>query len=1090
MKRVLFSLLAICVSAIGIHAQNYVALKDTIWGCRNFATETTTGQPLSYFPSKQGKTQLTWPNSATAEVNFYVHIPAGHAKADMYYTPRMVRQLKLDVTVTNMTTSQVVYHNVLTTDFALSTKETSIELLPDQLYTADTWYQVRLIPADSQINSAPKSLRYLIFSHEGSQRVVSNSVFMAPSVHNNTWGSTDPVAPTGNDYEWVYGEFLFPEEFAFPNRYLMCLGGSGYYSGIQVVGTELRNTALFSIWDNGDTDHDPNLPAYLRSGAVDHSEGVQINHFGGEGTGTQSMMSHASWKRGHWIQWLMNARPETVEVSIPLSNGRDSITTYPYTMISAWYKNDTDTAWYYISTTRQSGTTHLFGNAGEYSFLENFTDIGGDLYARCYMRNRFYRSVGSGKWYNRNHMTPGHYNYNDGTRECRYDYGHGASNLYPNCFYIEQGGFGQVNDSSMYVALATNTECVDTINIDRLQQRIDKAFRNNNYSRTSNAVDSLSALGDSHLVAYAKDLIDNAGSIGSYGRADLQNVIKAYNNGAPSSIDTLKSALKALALNANQIRYANVIQRNHIGARRAYIFENTEGLGCLYGAIVDGKPVIRVGKADRTDPMANWLIHRSDRYGTLYVYNLGLQQYLNPDSANFLSSEPNNVGYLMRNGKGWALGKNVSTCLVSSADGSISLGNGRGSNAQYYLHDNLGFTPSDTEAERVVAQSDATNRFDEYKAKVPGILSTPDSVVGAWTDPDQLQELTSLYDNGNITADKGDALVSLIDNAETRSLSSQQAGVYLITSASPDNEDTPYLTVDNDNRIYHRAASSKPDQLWVTIPKVGGWELSSQGVSINSLPTSIGGNITTVAQGDAPAYFFMEQGGGRYTISDVQYGPAVIGGTDAPLKATSSNSSASQWYLRPAKSINISLNSAGIGSLYLDFDVILPQGLTAYTLDGFNEYGPQLSPVGDTLFARTPVILQGESYGSYRLSILQSRTLKSIQTPLQGTLLKKTGLKIRSVFTVTIKSGKPSIALAVAGSVNANQCYIPKQVMDSLGLTEDTYAIDFDNITGINSAENTPSLQTTNQAWDIQGRATKPESKGIVIQKRRKVLNK
>lgn len=1090
MKKTLITMVVMAMTVIGIQAQNYVALKDTIWGCRQFGTDTITGQPVNTSSSKTGKYQISWPSSGAVELNYYVRIPAGHVKADMYYTPRMARRLNLNVTITNETTKRVVYQNTLITDFALSSKETSVELLPDMNFLSDTWYQIKLKPADGQVTSAPNKLRYLIFSHDATQRVVSSSVFMAPSAHNNTWSSTDPYAPSGNEYEWVYGEFLYPDEYAFPNRYLMCLGGSGYYSGIQVTGSQLSHTALFSIWDNGDTDHDPNLPAYLRSGAVDHSEGVKINHFGGEGTGTQSMMNPAAWKRGHWIQWLMNARPETVEVAIPQSNGRDSITTYPYTMITAWYKTDTDSSWYYISTTRQSGTTHLFGNAGEYSFLENYTDFGGDHYVRCYMKNRFYRSAGSGKWYNRNHMTPGHYNYNDGERECRYDYGHGATSLYPNCFYIEQGGFGQVNDSAMYVALATNTECVDTINIDRLQGRIDQAFRNNNYARIGRIVDSLAAVGDNYLIDYTKDILDNAGKVGSYGSKDLESVISAYNDGAPADINALKSALKDLALNHNQIRYANITQRSHIGVRRAYLFESVEEEGLLYGAIEDGKPVIKVGHIDRTDPMANWIIHRSDRYGTLYIYNMGLQLYVNTDSANYLSSTPNNIGYFQRSNRGWALGNSLTACLAANADGTLTLGNGRNSNAQYLLHDNLSLTPSAALCEQVVEQSNADNLFAEYKQMVPQILATPDSVVGAWTNADELQQLSALYDNGNITSEKADELISLIRNAHTLSLPAEQVGIYQLTSATEDNADSPYLTIDNDGYVYHRALTSKPDQIWITIPKDGGWELSAQGKSLAPLSTNNNVNITTAAQGEAPAYYFMNQGGGLYSISNVQYGPTAVGSTTSPLKTVASSNTQKNWYLRPARNINVSVNSSGVGSLYLDFDVILPEGLTAYVLDGFDQDGPTLSPVGDTVFARTPVILQGQSYGSYKLTVIQGRTLKAVHTPLQGTLLKKTGLKTRSVYTITTKNGQPTISLAMAGNVNANQCYILKQDMDSLGLTENSYVIDFNNITAIPSATQTPAPKADNKAWDIQGRATTPDAKGIIIRNGAKVMNK
>ena len=60
-----------------------------------------------------------------------------------------------------------------------------------------------------------------------------------------------------------------------------------------IVAIMLGVTALFSAWDNGDTDKNPNLPSYLRSGAIDNNTDVKISRFGNEGTGIQSMMAAA-----------------------------------------------------------------------------------------------------------------------------------------------------------------------------------------------------------------------------------------------------------------------------------------------------------------------------------------------------------------------------------------------------------------------------------------------------------------------------------------------------------------------------------------------------------------------------------------------------------------------------------------------------------------------------------------------------------------------------------------------------------------------------------------------------------------------------
>lgn len=1070
------------------HSQNYQALRDTLWGCRYFAFDPQTGQPTNT-GNKTGKYSLSWPSKEGIEVKYYVRIPAGHCRADIFYTPNYGKTLSMNVTITDPATKKVVYQGKATAPMSLATKETSTELFGDITFSSDTWYQIKLTTDDG--NKTVRNVSKIIFQHVAPERVVTPAVFMAPSAHNNTWGTTDPDAVNDNAYDWIYGEFLYPEEYAFPNRYLMCLGGSGYYSGIQVVGSDLRNTALFSAWDNGDTDKNPNLPSYLRSGAIDNNTDVKINRFGNEGTGIQSMLSNAHWKRGHWVQWLMNARPETTTITLKASDGGDSVINYANTILTAWYKMSDDPDWHYISTIRQSGTTHIFGNAGEYSFLECFTDGGGDNYVRCYMKNRFYRSVADGKWYNRNHMTPGHYNYNDGARECRYDYGHGATNEYENCFYIEQGGFGKVNDANMYLPLATNTECVDTINIDDKYNRINLAFRNNYYKQEAAKIDSLlntpNATAD--ITAMAREIIDNAGKLNYFGTQDITAVKEAYNDGNPSDITLLANAIKETARNHNIIRYANVTGRNFIGSQRVYLLQQTDGLGALYVDMVDGQPVLKVGPCNYDDKNANWIITRSTKYNTTTFYNVGSALYLDFTKSNLLGSEPTNIAAFGRYNRGFYIGRNTSTAINVTAEGNITIGKTTASGAQFYLYDNLSYTPDCLTAQKIVRQTEAPGVFEDYKAMVPKILSMPEGVLGSWTNPDELEQLTQLYDNGNITFDKADQLISLIDNAKTISLNADQTGVFTIASAATASESTPFLTIDADNYTYHKAATNKPDQIWTARPKNGGHELSSQGRALNSLSDNGNINITTKEAGNGAAFFMTHQGGGQYTISDIQYGPTAISGTTSPVKTANTKADGNNWYLKPAKDIKLSLNSVGILSLYLDFGVKVPQGVKAYRIAALTTDGPKLEEVADTIPARTPVILKGDSYASFMFDIVTKDEQSADSSIVKGTLLKKSGMKSKTFYTITAKAGKPVIALSLGSTVNANQCYILKEDMEKLGLTENQYAIDFDNLTGIDDIK-TSQATTDTKAYDLQGRETSADAKGIIIKNHKTILNK
>ena len=1081
-----FLLLIVCAAAfVYAEAQNFQAKRDTVWGCRYFSTNIETGK-TDNTGSKKGTTSMYWPSSDVL-VNYYCKIPVGRARVDMVYTPKTGAGLKLNVKVTNPSTGQVVYQGLVSTDRTLSSQETTIEIVPTTYFSQDIYYQIQL--STQKGGEAISRVKLLLFQREGTEPVVTPSVFMSPSAHNNTWGTTDPNAPTGNDYDWAYGEFLYPEQYAFYARYLMCLGGSGYYSGIQVCGFDFHNTALFSAWDNGDTDKDPNLPAYLRSGAVDNNTDVKISRFGNEGTGIQSMMSAAHWKRDHWVQWLMNARPENTQVILKAKDGGDSVITYINTILTAWYKMDTDPEWHYISTLRQSGTSHLLGAAGEYSFLENFSDIGGDNFVRCYMKNRFYRSAGSGKWYNRNHMTPGHYNYNDGARECRYDYGHGATRLYDNCFYIEHGGFYSTpNDSSMYVALATNTECVDTINIDAKIARIQEAFRKGNNKYLANMTDSLLHLsgGAKQVYDYVKSIIDLEGQIGGYDSEATAILKAAFEKASPTNVTELSKALVRVSQEYNVIRYANITSKTRFCSNGAFVFDNTSGYGRLYVDMTGGKPVLKCGNKGYDDMSANWIVVRSDKYGTMAVYNKKHGVYLDPNSETLLSAEAVELPYFGRFGNGFYFGSNSSTALVAKEDGSVTLDARTNNGGVFLAHDNLSYITTDAEVAAALEQLEAPNKFDEYKAKVPGILEAPEGVVGAWTDEQEKADLAALYDEGNISVEKADALISAIDNAKKLELSTEVPGAYILTANAL--ETPEYLTIDADNFVYHKAATNKPDQVWLTKPVQGGYEVTSQGRSLASLNTTVGKNATTREEGDGDLFFFTEKQAGIFTLSDVQWGPTALNGTTSPLTSADFYNDAATWTLTPATDVKVTLNSGGSLTLFLDFDVTIPEGIEVYAIDSFDANGPLLAPIDGKIPARTPVILRGTAYGNYFFGIVPEQNFPTEASILQGTLLKKNGVKSKTVYTLSIKNGKPTFALSLGTSINANQCYIAKEDLEALGLTESQYAIDFDNITAVDDATATEA-KANGKAYDIQGRETSADAKGIVIKNNQKVYN-
>ena len=231
-----------------------------------------------------------------------------------------------------------------------------------------------------------------------------------PSLHLNGFGSTNAKLPQGNVYNWIYNEVQIPEDADFQGTYVEAFGFHNGYIGIQNNGRmadgKTNHTVIFSSWDNGDTDSNPTLAGYKRSGviAIDSTlKNTVAERFGGEGTGVHVLLNGDYWKPGHWVRFLVNVQPEQIQ----LKDGSN----YENTIISAWYNvRGLDDKWHYISSQRMAGQVNYFGE-GFNAFLEEFTrgaTSQGHMPHKAYYRRIFTRSMQGGEWFNRNKFWFGH----------------------------------------------------------------------------------------------------------------------------------------------------------------------------------------------------------------------------------------------------------------------------------------------------------------------------------------------------------------------------------------------------------------------------------------------------------------------------------------------------------------------------------------------------------------------------------------------------------------------------------------------------------------------------------------------------------
>lgn len=383
----------------------------------------------------------TYGSGQAKQIEAFVHMPAGRTTLQLAVTARGNVTLEFDV----KTADGPPLVSGVTHQLSASAEAQMVNVLDGFDLPADAYYRIII-----KVKSGHENISRI--THWHLTKASSTLAYLpdynsSPSVHTNEWKTTHPNAPLGNSYDWAYQEVMIPEESDIVGTYCMSLGVFHGYMGIQNNG-DGRHDIIYSMWDNGSTDVDRNLPDYLRSGSLDANVGVAINRFGGEGTGTQAFRKGDYWQPGQWVKFLTHARPEQVTVT------KDDGTTICYnnTLVTAWYKTEGGAdnvknaepgeeeydGWRYIATHRLSGgNTYL---NGWYSFLENYNWPTGNMKRTAYYRNGSLHSLASGEWYHRNVVSCSH---TDGGSQPgkRNDYGTGIATIDGEpAFYMTTGG--------------------------------------------------------------------------------------------------------------------------------------------------------------------------------------------------------------------------------------------------------------------------------------------------------------------------------------------------------------------------------------------------------------------------------------------------------------------------------------------------------------------------------------------------------------------------------------------------------------------------------------------------------------------------
>lgn len=656
MKRLLtLALTALSLTTTANAASKNAVTTDTLWGayCYRSYNDYTSGSTRRETPLEiAGTANRNDDNQPRHRRNHAPRVQLKNGEKLVYYVladpckasvslglhSAAKAQTAISLTLTEMNTNTVIASKTLRK--SLKGNAAILPIIKGVQLPSRSWYRIELL-ADNWSNLG--SVDYMLIDHNSTEAIKPSPIFMAPSVHLHGWQSTDPNAPDGEAYDWAYMEVMFPKQYEIRNTYVMSLGILSGYMGIQTIDEEFnrdfRHRVLFSMWDKGDTDKDHLLPDYLRSSSLDWAGDVQINRFGGEGTGTQAIIYDAPWQCDNWVQFIATCRPECLRLTVKNANGQDTVIEHKSTLVTAWYKEEHETEWRYLATHRESGHNHYI--RGWYSFLENFTDEGGDTYRRAYFRNGYLHALSDNKWYQRNKVGFGHTQ--GKPHEPRYDYGHGASGVYKNSFYLEQGGYSlKANDSSEVIPLTDDHTPVDTIDLNALWQRMEQAIACENTRSMDKRITEAAEQGDklAAFKAIAKEYIDSVGRFGYYGEQDLQELRTVYNNGETTDAAGLALYLRQLAMFGKLLKYGVVERADHIGMERAYQIRTNDGAAlAANGEILDkSNPDIA------TDNRSNWRFvrqgNKSDRY---IIYNVATHKYLATNGGLHICGEPTPV---------------------------------------------------------------------------------------------------------------------------------------------------------------------------------------------------------------------------------------------------------------------------------------------------------------------------------------------------------------------------------------------------------------------------------------------------------------
>ena len=307
------------------------------------------------------------------------------------------------------------------------------------------------------------------------------------------------------------------------------------------------------------------------------------------------------------------------------------------------------------------------------------------------------------------------------------------------------------------------------------------------------------------------------------------------------------------------------------------------------------------------------------------------------------------------------------------------------------------------------------------------------------------------------------------------------------------------------------STTAEGDKFFTITPSGAGFNISAQGKHLKS-PNLHAWNHLMFSDNaaEAGAYIFEETGvdTGIFKMRSTGSGINYVNDYDKLVFGNdkSDKENLSTFTLTKAETFPFTVSAAGMATLCLPFNVVMPEGMYAYDFAASNITTSEETDVydcsmqviaapGETLKSGTPVILHAKP-GNYQLQIQYDATVEA-KTSLTGSLLRgnfiaqelsQDAVNVKFIFA----NGSNGVGFyrmqEIGGTISGNKCWMEWNVQ-TMPTNVKALRISFDQTTGI---DNVPTAEQAKASaiYDLAGRKLSAPQRGFNIVNGKKVIIK